>query len=122
MSKTIMIVDDSASLRQLVSIVLGGVGYEIIECCDGKDALAKLNGRKVHLIISDINMPNMDGIDFIAAVRKLPEHKFSPIVMLSAGYVNSSREQARQAGVRAWITKPFDKQQLLDVVARFALP
>ncbi|TAJ77836.1 MAG: response regulator [Gallionellaceae bacterium] len=122
MSKTIMIVDDSASTRQLVSLVLGGAGYEVIESCDRKDALAKLNGRKVHLIISDVNVPNMDGISFVQAVRGLPEHKFSPIVMLSMGLVSSSREQARESGVKAWISKPVDKPQLLDAVARFALP
>jgi len=120
--KTIMIVDDSASLRQLVCIVLRGVGYEVIEACDGKDGLAKLNGQKVHLVISDVNMPGMDGISFVKAVRELPGHQYVPIVMLSVGYVNSSREQAREAGVKAWMTKPFDKPQLLDVVARFALP
>lgn len=117
-----MIVDDSASLRQLVSIVLGGAGYEIVESCDGEDALAKLKGRKVHLIICDVNMPNMDGIHFVKTVKTLPEYKYVPIVMLSVGYVSSSREQAREAGVKAWIVKPFDKPQLLDVVARFALP
>ena len=122
MSKTIMIVADSASTRQLVSLVLGGVGYEVIECCDGKDALDKLKGQKVHLIISDVNMPNMDGISFVKAVKSMPEHKFSPILMLSMGLISSSREQAREAGVKAWITKPFDKPQLLDAVSRFALP
>ncbi|MDP2805073.1 MAG: response regulator [Gallionellaceae bacterium] len=122
MTKTIMIVDDSASTRQLVNIVLSGAGYEVIECSEGKDALNKLIGQKVHLIISDVNMPIMDGITFVKAVRKLPEHKFVPIVMLSMGLVRSSREQAREAGVKAWITKPFDKPQLLDAVSRFALP
>jgi two-component system chemotaxis response regulator CheY len=111
MDKTIMIVDDSASVRQLASILL-----------HGNDALSKLNGKKVHLIISDVNMPNMGGISFVQAVRNLPEHKFCPIVMLSVGCLSSAREQAREAGVKAWITKPFDKQQLLDVASHFALP
>ena len=122
MTKTIMIVDDSASTRQLASIVLRHAGYELIEACDGGDALAKLDGRKVHLIISDVNMPNMDGITFVKAVRKLPEHKFAPIIMLTTGFLKATRDQAREAGVKAWMVKPFDKYQLLDMVARFALP
>ena len=122
MTKTIMIVDDSASTRQLASIVLGQAGYELIEACDGGDALSKLNGRKVHLIISDVNMPNMDGITFVKTVRSLPEYKFAPIIMLTTGFIKSTREQAREAGVKAWMMKPFDKYQLLEMVARFALP
>jgi len=122
MTKTIMIVDDSASTRQLASIVLRGAGYEVIEGCDGKDALTKLNGQKVNLIISDVNMPNMDGITFVKAVRNLPEHKFASIIMLTTGFIKSTREQAREAGVKAWMVKPFDKNQLLEMVARFAMP
>jgi len=122
MAKTIMIVDDSASTRQLASIVLRHEGYELIEACDGIDALSKLEGRKVHLIISDVNMPNMDGITFVKAVRNLPEHRFAPIVMLTTGFLKATREQAREAGVKAWMVKPFDKFQLLEIVARFALP
>ncbi len=80
MSKTIMIVDDSASLRQVVGIALKGAGYEVIEGCDGKDALAKLNGQKVHLVISDINMPNMDGITFVKNLKQLPAYKFTPVM------------------------------------------
>lgn len=122
MTKTIMIVDDSASTRQLASIVLGQAGYGLIEACDGGDALSKLNGRKVHLIISDVNMPNMDGITFVKTVRSLPEYKFAPIIMLTTGFIKSAREQAREAGIKAWMMKPFDKHQLLEMVARFALP
>lgn len=122
MTKTIMIVDDSASTRQLASIVLRHEGYELIEACDGVDALSKLEGRKVHLIISDVNMPNMDGIAFVRAVKTLQEHRFAPIVMLTTGFLKATREQAREAGVKAWMVKPFDKYQLLEMVARFALP
>jgi two-component system chemotaxis response regulator CheY len=122
MSKTIMIVDDSASMRHVVDIALRGAGYEVIEACDGGDAISKLSGRKVHLIISDINMPNMDGITFVKTVRTLAEHKFAPIIMLTTGFVKSTREQAREAGIKAWMVKPFDKFQLLDMVARFAMP
>jgi two-component system chemotaxis response regulator CheY len=122
MKKTILIVDDSSSTRQLVCLVLRGAGYEVIEAVDGNDALSRLRGQKVHLIISDVNMPNMDGIEFVKAVRRQPEHKFASIVMLTTDFIRFSREQAREAGARAWMVKPFDKQQLLDIVARFALP
>ena len=79
MAKTILVVDDSSSLRQVVSIALKGAGYDTIEACDGKDALGKIGGRKVHLIISDVNMPVMDGISFVKEVKKLPEHRFTPV-------------------------------------------
>lgn len=122
MTKTIMLVDDSDSLRHLVRIVLEGEGYGLIEACDGCDALSKLNGRKMHLIISDINMPNMDGLTFVKAVRNLPDHKFAPIIMLTTNYHEASRKEAREAGVKAWMLKPFDKLQLLEMVSRFAMP
>jgi len=122
MTKTIMIVDDSDSLRHVARIVLSDEGYELIEACDGCDALSKLNGRKVHLIISDVNMPNMDGLTFVKAVRNLPEHKFAPIIMLTTSFNEASRQEAREAGVKAWMVKPFDKFQLLEMVSRFAMP
>ncbi|MBV8037752.1 response regulator, partial [Roseateles sp.] len=83
MKKTILIVDDSASLRQVVGIALRGAGYDVIEACDGQDALNKLTGQKVHLMISDVNMPNMDGISFVKAVKQRPAYRFTPIVMLT---------------------------------------
>ncbi len=87
-----------------------------------ENALVKLDGRKVHLIISDVNTPNIDGITFVQAVRNMPEHRFVPIIMLTTGFLKSTREQAREAWVRAWLVKPFDKQQLLEMVSRFVLP
>lgn len=122
MTKTVLIVDDSASLRQVASIVLKGAGYELIEACDGRDALARLNDHKVNLIISDVNMPNMDGIAFMKAVKSLPNHKFTPIVMLTTSSQEIMRQEAREAGVKAWMVKPFDKDKLLEMVSRFALP
>ncbi len=119
MTKTVLIVDDSASLRQLAGIVLRRAGYELIEAVDGDDALIKLNGRKVHLIISDINMPHMDGMTFVKKIRQLPDHKFAPIVMLTAGFHETSRQEARESGVKAWMEKPFDRDKLLNIVSRF---
>lgn len=122
MTKTVLVVDDSESLRQLAGIVLKGAGYESIEACDGDDALAKLDGRKVHLIISDVNMPNMDGLVFVRKVKNLRDYKFTPIIMLSASFLEASRQEAREAGVKAWMVKPFGRNELLDMVSRFVRP
>ena len=122
MAKTILIVDDSASLRQLACIVLKRAGYEVIEACDGSDALAKLDGRKVHLIISDVNMPNMDGLTFVKHLKNMPEYKFMPIVMLSMDSYEISLQEARETGAKAWMVKPFTAEKLLDTVSRFVQP
>ncbi|HEX2603840.1 MAG TPA: response regulator [Oxalicibacterium sp.] len=122
MAKTIMIVDDSASLRQVVSISLRGAGYEVIEGCDGTDALKKLTGQKIHLIISDVNMPNMDGISLVKAVKAMPAYKFTPIVMLTTESQDSKKQEGQAAGAKAWVTKPFNPPQLLAVVQKLVLP
>ncbi|MDE2479893.1 MAG: response regulator [Betaproteobacteria bacterium] len=122
MSKTILIVDDSASLRQVVNIALSSAGYEVIEACDGVDALSKLDGRKVHLIISDVNMPNMDGISFVKEVKQHPRHKFAPVIMLTTEGQDAKKEQGRAAGAKAWMVKPFNPPQLLDAVSKLILP
>ncbi|MDK2124055.1 response regulator [Parachitinimonas caeni] len=122
MSKTIMIVDDSASLRQVVHIALAGAGYEVVEACDGKDGLDKLDGRKIHLIISDVNMPNMDGITFVKAVKQLPNYKFTPIIMLTTEAQEDRKREGQMAGAKAWVVKPFQPEQMLNAVARLVLP
>ena len=122
MSKTIMIVDDSASLRQVVSIALRGAGYDVIEACDGKDALAKLTGQKIHLIISDVNMPNMDGITLVKNVKQLPNYKFTPIIMLTTESQESKKAEGQAAGAKAWVVKPFQPAQMLAAVAKLVLP
>ena len=122
MSKTIMVVDDSASLRQVVSIALKGAGYDVIEGCDGKDAIAKLSGKKVNLIISDVNMPNMDGISFVKEIKKSDDYKFIPVVMLTTESQEQKKLQGQEAGVKAWIVKPFQPDQLLHVVSRLIMP
>ena len=119
MAKTIMIVDDSASLRQVVAISLRGAGYDVVEGCDGVDALKKLDGGiKVNLIISDVNMPNMDGIALVKAVKQLPAHKFTPILMLTTESQEAKKQQGQAAGAKAWMLKPFNPPQLLAVVAK----
>jgi two-component system, chemotaxis family, chemotaxis protein CheY len=122
MGKTILIVDDSPSVRQVVGIALKGAGYDVIEGCDGKDALTKLDGRKVHLIISDVNMPNMDGITFVKEVKKLGGYKFTPIIMLTTESQESKKREGQEAGARAWVVKPFQPAQMLAAVSKLILP
>ena len=118
MAKTIMIVDDSASMRQVVGIALRGAGYEVLEGRDGRDALSKLTGQKVHLIISDVNMPVMDGISFVRAVKQLPAYKFTPIIMLTTESQDSKKQEGRAAGATGWIVKPFKPEQLVAVAKK----
>jgi two-component system chemotaxis response regulator CheY len=122
MAKTVMIVDDSASLRQVVNIALKGAGYDVLEGCDGKDALSKLTGQKVHLVISDVNMPNMDGITFVKELKKLPAYKFTPVIMLTTESQESKKAEGQAAGAKAWVVKPFQPPQMLDAVSKLILP
>jgi two-component system, chemotaxis family, chemotaxis protein CheY len=122
MSKTLLIVDDSFSMRQTLGIALRGAGYEVVEACDGQDALGKLDGRKYNLIISDVNMPNMDGISFVKAAKALPNYKFTPIIMLTTEGDATKVQAGKDAGVRAWVLKPFQPPALLDAVAKLVSP
>lgn len=122
MPKTILIVDDSSSMRQVVSITLKGAGYTVLEACDGRDALNKLNGQKVHLIISDVNMPNMDGITFVTEAKKLPAYKFVPIIMLTTEAGDAKKSAGQAAGAKAWVVKPFQPAQMLSAVSQLILP
>jgi len=118
MSKTIMIVDDSKSLRQVVCITLRGAGYDVIEAEDGVEALAKLEGAKIHLIVCDVNMPNMDGLSFVRELRQLPGHKFIPVIMLTTEGSEEKKNEGQEAGARAWMTKPFVPQQMLTAISK----
>lgn len=122
MAKTIMIVDDSASLRAVVGIALKGAGYDVIEGSDGKEALGKLNGQKVNLIISDVNMPNMDGITFVSEVKRMQNYKFTPVIMLTTESQEARKREGQQAGAKAWIVKPFKPDMLLNAVQKLILP
>ena len=122
MGKAIMIVDDSSSLRQVVSIALGGAGYETIEACDGVDALSKLNGDKIHLIISDVNMPNMDGISLLKEIKNHPSYKFTPVIMLTTESQDAIKAEGQAAGAKAWVVKPFKPEQMLEAVAKIIMP
>lgn len=117
MSKIIMTVDDSASVRQMVSLTLKDAGYSVIEACDGKDAMSKLKGQ-IDLIITDLNMPNMNGIELIRAVRASAGYKFVPIVMLTTESQAAVKEEGKAAGATGWIVKPFKPDQLLAVAKK----
>lgn len=122
MAKTIMIVDDSASLRQVVSIALKGAGYDVLEGCDGRDALGKLTGQKIHLIVSDVNMPNMDGLTFVSEVKKLPAYKFTPVIMLTTESGDDKKAAGKAAGAKAWMVKPFRPDDMLMAVSKLVMP
>lgn len=122
MSKTILVVDDSSSLRTAVRIALSGAGFEVIEAEDGKQALTKLDGRKYHLVISDVNMPNLDGFGFVTAMKQMPAYKYTPVVMLTTEAGDDKKEKGKAAGAKAWIVKPFLPPQLLSVVSKLVMP
>ncbi len=121
LNKTILIVDDSASLRQVVAITLRGAGYDVLEAGDGKDALGKLIGQRVQLIISDVNMPNMDGITFLKEVKKNPQYRFTPVIMLTTEGSDDKKRLGQEAGAKAWMVKPFQPQQMLAAVAKLVM-
>ena len=121
MAKTIMIVDDSASIRTVVGIALRGEGYTVIEAINGQDAIDKLTGQKVNLIISDVNMPGMDGITFLKEVKQHATYKFTPVIMLTTESDEEKKRLGQAAGARAWVVKPFKPEQLLNAVQRMCL-
>jgi len=118
MARRILTVDDSASIRQVVNFTLTGAGYEVVEAVDGQDALAKASGAPVHMVITDLNMPNLDGLGLIRALRASPAHKFTPIVMLTTESQEAKKQEGRSAGATGWIVKPFKPDQLLAVVKK----
>ena len=123
MAKTVLIVDDSSSLRTVVKMALVRAGYDVLEAGDGVQGLAALDqAGKVHLIVSDVNMPNMVGITFVKQVKAHPKHKFTPVIMLTTEGQDEKKNQGRAAGAKAWIVKPFNPPQLLDAVSKLILP
>ncbi|GAA1901936.1 response regulator [Lapillicoccus jejuensis] len=122
MSKTILIVDDSPSVRQVVGIALRGAGYDVIEGTDGSDALSKLDGRRVNLIISDVNMPRMDGITFVKEAKKLAGYRFTPVIMLTTESAQDKKAEGQAAGAKAWVVKPFRPEQMLAAVSKLVAP
>lgn len=115
---TILTVDDTASMRQMISFTLNSVGHEVIQASDGKEALKVLAGKKIDLVIADVNMPNMDGITLVKSLRALADYKFTPILMLTTESQEAKRQQGKIAGATGWIVKPFNPEQLLTVVKK----
>jgi two-component system chemotaxis response regulator CheY len=113
-----MTVDDSASLRQMVRFVLVDGGYAVIEAVDGLDALSKLKGQDVHLILSDINMPKMNGLELTRQLRALPQYKFVPIILLTTESHPEKKQEGKAAGATGWIVKPFTPEQILAVLKK----
>jgi two-component system, chemotaxis family, chemotaxis protein CheY len=116
--KQILSVDDSASVRQMVGLTLRKLDYEVTEAVDGRDGLGKAQGGKFDLIITDLNMPNLDGIEMIAAVRKLPGYTFIPILMLTTESQAAKKDAGRKAGATGWIVKPFNADQLVAAIQK----
>lgn len=116
MTKSVLCVDDSASIRQMVSFTLESAGYAPDTAVDGADALTKLDQNKYQLIITDLNMPNLDGIGMIRKVREMPQHAGIPIVMLTTESDEGKKQEGKAAGATGWIVKPFDQTKLVAVV------
>ncbi|CAN5707051.1 response regulator [soil metagenome] len=123
MAKTILIVDDSSSLRAVVAIALNKAGYQVLEAGDGKQGLEQLaKAGRVNLIVSDVNMPNMDGITFVSTLKQDPKHRLTPVIMLTTEAGATRIQQGKAAGAKAWIVKPFNPPQLLDAVSKLVQP
>lgn len=118
MGKLIMTVDDSASVRQMVSFTLQKAGYDVIQAVDGKDALGKIDPAQVKMVITDLNMPNLDGIGLIRQIRQNAALKFIPIIMLTTESQDAKKAEGKSAGATGWIVKPFQPEQLLAVVKK----
>jgi two-component system chemotaxis response regulator CheY len=116
MAKTILVVDDSASLRSVVKMALTGAGYDVIEAGDGQAGLAMLDGRQIALAICDVNMPVLNGIEFVKKVKTMPAYKFLPIMMLTTESQEAKKNEGRIAGARAWMVKPFTLEQIKSAV------
>jgi two-component system chemotaxis response regulator CheY len=118
MAKRILTADDSASVRQMVSFTIKNAGYEVIEAVDGKDALSKLNGSPIHMVITDLNMPNLDGIGLVKGIRANPAYKFIPVILLTTESQESKKLEGKAAGATGWIVKPFKPEQLISVIKK----
>ncbi|WP_198482376.1 MULTISPECIES: response regulator [Methylococcaceae] len=118
MMASILAVDDSASMRQMVSFTLKGAGYDVVEAVDGVDALNKAKSKKFDCVVTDVNMPNKDGITLIKDLRALPDYKFVPMLMLTTESGTDKKQQGKEAGATGWIVKPFNPDQLLKTIQK----
>lgn len=113
-----MTVDDAATMRKMISLTLRGAGHSVLEAGDGQEALDKLKSSRVDMVITDINMPRMNGIDLVKALRATPIHKSTPIILLTTESEPAMKAKGREAGATGWIVKPFQQDQLLMVVKK----
>ena len=119
MAKTILVVDDSASIRAMVSFTLKGAGYVVVEAVDGQDALDKAkNNNDINLVLTDVNMPRMDGFTLIKSLRSLPRYQTAPILLLTTEFSDAMKAQGRAAGATGWLVKPFDPTKLVEVITK----
>ncbi|MFW0777072.1 MAG: response regulator [Rickettsiales bacterium] len=116
MSKRALAVDDSKTMRDMVSFTLKGAGFEVIEAEDGKDALSKLGDSSVDVVITDLNMPNMNGFELIRELRTKTNYKFTPILMLTTEGDDNKKQEGKNAGATGWIVKPFNPEKLIQVI------
>lgn len=119
MAKTVLVVDDSPTMRQMVAFTLTNAGYQVVEASNGKEAVGKVNGgAKPDLVVTDLNMPEMDGITLIKEIRKMPALKFTPILMLTTEASDDKKKAGQAAGATGWIVKPFNPEQMMAVIKK----
>lgn len=119
MAKTVLVVDDSPTMRQMVAFTLTNAGYQVVEAGNGKEAVGKVNaGAKPDLVVTDLNMPEMDGITLIKEIRKMPALKFTPILMLTTEASDDKKKAGQAAGATGWIVKPFNPEQMMAVIKK----
>ncbi len=119
MSKTALVVDDSPTMRQMVALTLTNAGFQVVEAENGKDAVAKVvGGSKMDIVVTDLNMPEMDGISLIKELRKMAAFKFTPILMLTTESAQDKKQAGKDAGATGWIVKPFNPELMLKVIAK----
>ncbi len=122
MHKIILTVDDSATVLSVLEAALSEAGYEVVAAADGVEGLDRLNEVSVDLIISDVNMPNMDGLTFVKEVRQRADTKFTPIMMLTTERGKAEVQQAKDAGAKAWLVKPFKSEAVVEAVQKILGP
>lgn len=118
MAKVILAVDDSASMRKMVHFTLSGAGYDVVQAVDGVEALEYARGHAVDIVLTDVNMPRMDGISLVKELRALPTYRYTPMLVLTTESSQEKKIEGKQAGATGWIVKPFNPEQLLATIAR----
>jgi two-component system chemotaxis response regulator CheY len=114
-TKTILTVEDSNSMRQMIGYILRSAGYNVVEAEDGSKGLAQAQSGKFDLVVTDQNMPNMDGLSLIKALRQMPDYKSTPVIMLTTEASDTMKQRGREAGATGWMVKPFDPNRLLEI-------